>query len=140
MCISITPYVHCTGSAQASRVVCISITPYVHCTGSAQASRVVCISITPYVHCTGSAQAHSCSVYKYHPCMYIVQVLTTEQHKQALAAEYNFDHPDAFDFDLVVETLTRLKEGKNVEVPIYNFSTHGREKEKVLYTSICIYI
>ncbi|ELU13108.1 hypothetical protein CAPTEDRAFT_45570, partial [Capitella teleta] len=62
------------------------------------------------------------------------KVLSPEQHKAASNNEYNFDHPDAFDFDLVAETLQRLKEGKNVEVPIYNFSTHSREKlKKTIY-------
>jgi len=45
--------------------------------------------------------------------------------------EYNFDHPDAFDFDLLIETLARLKDGKKVEVPIYNFVTHNRESRTV---------
>jgi len=36
--------------------------------------------------------------------------------------EYNFDHPDAFDFELLRITLQRLKEGRMVEVPIYNFN------------------
>jgi uridine kinase len=44
---------------------------------------------------------------------------------------HNFDHPDAFDFDLLIETLKRLKEGKKVEVPIYNFVTHSREQKTV---------
>ncbi|XP_071483781.1 uridine-cytidine kinase-like 1 [Diadema antillarum] len=58
------------------------------------------------------------------------KVLTKEQSEQAARNEYNFDHPDAFDFDLLVETLKKLKEGKHVEVPVYNFTTHSREKEK----------
>ena len=37
-------------------------------------------------------------------------------HEQANRNEYNFDHPDAFDFELLVETLKKLKEGKHVEV------------------------
>jgi len=41
-------------------------------------------------------------------------------------AAYNFDHPDAFDYELMVETLSRLKEGKRVKVPIYDFVTHMR--------------
>ncbi len=45
--------------------------------------------------------------------------------------EYNFDHPDAFDFDLLIETLKKLKEGKKVEVPIYNFVSHRREQKTV---------
>lgn len=52
--------------------------------------------------------------------------------------EYNFDHPDAFDFDLLIETLRKLKEGKRVEVPIYNFVTHSREKFTVSVIFILI--
>ncbi|XP_064617235.1 uridine-cytidine kinase-like 1 [Liolophura sinensis] len=58
------------------------------------------------------------------------KVLTPEQHNLAAKNEYNFDHPDAFDFDLMLHTLKRLKEGKKVEVPVYNFTTHKRDKEK----------
>lgn len=64
--------------------------------------------------------------------MLFVQVLSEKDHELAANAEYNFDHPDAFDFDLLGTTLQRLKEGKNVEVPIYNFATHRREKHQVL--------
>jgi uridine kinase len=42
------------------------------------------------------------------------QVLTEEQHEQANASNYNFDHPDAFDFDLLIDTLKNLKSGKQV--------------------------
>ena len=38
---------------------------------------------------------------------------------------------DAFDVDLVVSTLTKLKEGGRVEVPVYDFSTHSRAKYTV---------
>uniref|UniRef100_T1IYR8 Uridine kinase n=1 Tax=Strigamia maritima TaxID=126957 RepID=T1IYR8_STRMM len=62
------------------------------------------------------------------------KVLNTEQHELAANNNYNFDHPNAFDFDLLIETLRKLKEGKNVEVPIYNFTTHAREeKMKTMY-------
>ena len=63
------------------------------------------------------------------------QVLTPEQHDLALLNEYDFDHPDAFDFDLVKSTLNRMKLGKSVNVPIYNFATHSREKEMVSHCS-----
>lgn len=59
------------------------------------------------------------------------QVLGSKEHEQAERNEYNFDHPDAFDFDLLIKTLRRLKDGKKVEVPIYNFVTHSREKQSV---------
>ncbi|XP_022089488.1 uridine-cytidine kinase-like 1 isoform X2 [Acanthaster planci] len=58
------------------------------------------------------------------------KVLNEEQHQRAAENEYNFDHPDAFDYDLVIQTLKNLKEGKCVEVPIYDFTTHARRKEK----------
>ncbi len=59
------------------------------------------------------------------------KVLNEEQHEAAARNEHNFDHPDAFDFELLISTLQRLKEGKKVEVPIYNFVTHRREVKTV---------
>lgn len=41
----------------------------------------------------------------------------------------NYDHPDALETDLLIEHLKRLKEGKHIECPIYNFSTHTREMD-----------
>ncbi|CAF4163442.1 unnamed protein product, partial [Rotaria magnacalcarata] len=62
------------------------------------------------------------------------KVLTEEQHEQANMNNHNFDHPDAFDFDLLIETLKNLKIGKQVEIPFYNFTTHSRESyTKILY-------
>lgn len=55
------------------------------------------------------------------------QVLNDEEHKQAEESNYNFDHPNAFDFDLLQETLARLREGKSCEVPVYDFTTHARD-------------
>ena len=59
------------------------------------------------------------------------KVLTPEQHEAAASNEYNFDHPDAFDFPLLISTLTRLKNYQEVKVPIYNFVTHKREDRTV---------
>nr|CAH7713011.1 unnamed protein product [Callosobruchus chinensis] len=59
------------------------------------------------------------------------KVLNEKQHDMAGRNEYNFDHPDAFDFDLLIATLQRLKEGRKVEVPVYNFVTHSRETRTV---------
>ncbi|VDK52919.1 unnamed protein product [Anisakis simplex] len=62
------------------------------------------------------------------------KVLSEEQHELAARHEYNFDHPQAFDFDLICETLHRLREGKSVEVPVYDFTTHRRDKNpKLMY-------
>ncbi|XP_038223440.1 uridine-cytidine kinase-like 1 isoform X1 [Zerene cesonia] len=62
------------------------------------------------------------------------KVLNEKQHQAAMRNEYNFDHPDAFDMELLVNVLQRLKEGKKVEVPIYNYVTHSREnRTKTMY-------
>ena len=52
------------------------------------------------------------------------QVLTQQQQEQAACNNFNFDHPDAFDFDLIISTLKKLKQGRSVQVPIYDFTTH----------------
>ncbi len=41
--------------------------------------------------------------------------------------EINFDHPDAFDTELLVEQLRALKNGQPVDKPVYNFMTSTRE-------------
>lgn len=41
----------------------------------------------------------------------------------------NFDHPKSIDFDLLVEHLKQLKEGKSIEEPVYSFQEHNRTKE-----------
>ncbi|XP_059699226.1 uridine-cytidine kinase-like 1 isoform X2 [Haemorhous mexicanus] len=59
-----------------------------------------------------------------------------DEGQQALAArsDYNFDHPDAFDFELLVNVLRKLKKGKSVKVPVYDFTTHSRRREwKTVY-------
>lgn len=39
----------------------------------------------------------------------------------------NFDHPNAFDTDMLVEQLKDLKAGKTIEHPVYSFVRHNRE-------------
>eukprot|EP01117_Protostelium_nocturnum_P006976 TRINITY_DN2504_c0_g1_i1.p1 TRINITY_DN2504_c0_g1~~TRINITY_DN2504_c0_g1_i1.p1 ORF type:complete len:369 (+),score=113.68 TRINITY_DN2504_c0_g1_i1:68-1174(+) len=48
--------------------------------------------------------------------------------------KYNFDHPDAFDWDLMEQTLKDLREGKPIKVPIYDYVTHSRKSET---TNLC---
>ena len=43
----------------------------------------------------------------------------------------NFDHPDAFDWNLLSEHITMLREGKAIEQPIYSYITSTRQKETV---------
>ena len=43
----------------------------------------------------------------------------------------NFDHPDAFDWDLLTKHIALLKEGKPIEQPIYSYITCTRSEETV---------
>lgn len=43
----------------------------------------------------------------------------------------NFDHPNAFDTDLLIKHLNILKSGKSIERPSYSFVNHLREENTV---------
>lgn len=45
-------------------------------------------------------------------------------------ARLNYDHPDALDNDLLVQHLAELREGRGVDVPVYDFKTHSRLGER----------
>lgn len=44
-------------------------------------------------------------------------------------SQFNFDHPDALETDLMAEHLDRLIEGESIEKPVYDFTTHTRKEE-----------
>tara|TARA_B100000886_G_C20282172_1_gene431686 strand:+ start:52 stop:684 length:633 start_codon:yes stop_codon:yes gene_type:complete len=44
----------------------------------------------------------------------------------------NFDHPDAFDWELLRNHLIALSTNQAIEAPTYNFITNSRNKEKML--------
>jgi uridine kinase len=50
--------------------------------------------------------------------------LNEEQLKTV--SEYNFDHPNALDWEAMVDAILKLKQGKSVEIPVYDFKTHTR--------------
>lgn len=43
----------------------------------------------------------------------------------------NYDHPKAFDNDLLIKHLNDLSNGISIDKPIYDFSAHNRAKETV---------
>uniref|UniRef100_A0A0R3WFK8 uridine/cytidine kinase n=1 Tax=Taenia asiatica TaxID=60517 RepID=A0A0R3WFK8_TAEAS len=62
------------------------------------------------------------------------KVLSPEEKQLAKEGRYDFDHPSAIDIKLLINHLSRLKEGKSVQVPEYDFSTHSRvAKTRTLY-------
>lgn len=44
-------------------------------------------------------------------------------------AQFNFDHPDALETDLMRKHLDRLLGGEAIEKPVYDFTTHTRKEE-----------
>lgn len=43
----------------------------------------------------------------------------------------NFDHPRSIDFDLLVQHLKELKEGKTIDQPVYSFVKHNRTGDTI---------
>lgn len=58
--------------------------------------------------------------YKAHP------ELTYEERRQL-----NYDHPQAFDTDMLVEHIKALKNNQSIERPVYSFVEHNRTEERV---------
>ncbi|STA92235.1 uridine kinase [Clostridium cochlearium] len=44
----------------------------------------------------------------------------------------NYDHPNAFDTELLVEHLRELSNWNKIEKPIYDFELHNRKKKQKL--------
>ncbi len=49
-------------------------------------------------------------------------------------AEFNFDHPNSLETDLLIRHIEQLKRGKPVKVHIYDFSTHSRTNQSYTVT------
>eukprot|EP01126_Amoeba_proteus_P065690 TRINITY_DN938_c0_g1_i8.p1 TRINITY_DN938_c0_g1~~TRINITY_DN938_c0_g1_i8.p1 ORF type:complete len:420 (+),score=79.27 TRINITY_DN938_c0_g1_i8:70-1329(+) len=66
--------------------------------------------------------------------------LTPEETKDP--GSYNFDHPDAFDMDLLIQTISDLKGGKKVTIPIYDFKTNARKENGYnhIYGADCVVV
>ncbi|OFX35860.1 MAG: uridine kinase [Bacteroidetes bacterium GWA2_32_17] len=45
--------------------------------------------------------------------------------------EINFDHPNAVEFDLLVEHINKLKKGEDINMPIYSYLTCTRSAETI---------
>ncbi len=50
----------------------------------------------------------------------------------------NYDEPAAFETELMVEHLRMLREGKEVDCPVYDFTVHNRSKEVIRLVPKCV--
>ena len=46
-------------------------------------------------------------------------------------AKLNYDHPDSFDTDLLIEDLKKLKKGCAITCPVYDYSIHDRTDKTI---------
>ena len=44
----------------------------------------------------------------------------------------NYDHPDAFDTDLLISDLRKLKSGREIVCPVYDYSIHDRSDKTMV--------
>jgi uridine kinase len=56
---------------------------------------------------------------------------SAEYINNANITAFNFDHPEAFDNELLHEHLSRLKAGQSIDMPQYDFVHHRRKDEIV---------
>lgn len=52
--------------------------------------------------------------------------ITFEQRKKL-----NYDHPDSFDTDLMIEHIRELASGREIQRPVYDFTIHNRVDDTV---------
>lgn len=86
--------------------------------GTASGKTTVCDSIMQRLHDQCVVMLSQDSFYR---------GLTSEE--KANVKDYNFDHPDAFDNEALMDCITKLKSRIPVEVPEYNFKTHERSEK-----------
>ncbi len=64
-----------------------------------------------------------------------------QAHKtMAERVKNNYDHPDAFDTDLLVEQLSQLKKGESILKPTYDYELHTRSDvvEKIIPSRVIV--
>ena len=88
------------------------------CGGTASGKTTVCDMIIQQLHDHRVVLVNQDSFYR---------GLTEEESEHV--EEYNFDHPDAFDTDQLLECMGKLKSGQSVNIPIYDFKNHRRCSE-----------
>lgn len=45
--------------------------------------------------------------------------------------QLNYDHPNAFDTERMIEDVKKLKAGQSVELPVYDYGIHNRSKKTI---------
>ncbi|XP_064080196.1 uridine-cytidine kinase-like [Macrobrachium nipponense] len=65
--------------------------------------------------------------------------LTPEESSKALKGLFNFDHPDAFDNELILKTLRQILDGRYVRVPAYDYKNNLAKLDALLESTTTLY-
>ncbi len=63
----------------------------------------------------------------HHDSYYLDRSHLTPREREGI----NYDHPDAFENELLLDHLKKLKAGQPIQKPIYDYETHTRKRETV---------
>ena len=64
----------------------------------------------------------------YHDNYYKAHHSMTYEQRAAL----NYDHPDAFDTDLLIRDLRAIRKGEAIRCPVYDYSIHDRSDQELV--------
>lgn len=55
-------------------------------------------------------------------------------------SKLNYDHPDAFETELLIEHMAMLREGKSIKCPVYDYTIHNRstDTKEIVPTKVII--
>ncbi|XP_052788421.1 uridine-cytidine kinase 2-like [Mya arenaria] len=54
------------------------------------------------------------------------KILNDRERELASKGQFNFDHPEAYDFNFMMETMQKVVSGKTVDIPQYDYITNSR--------------
>lgn len=91
------------GTASGKSSVCQKIIEAIHQDPSTKDSKIVCVSLD--------------NMYR---------DLGPDESEKAAQGKFNFDHPDAFDLNLLTKIMKDVKEKKSTQVPKYDYRLNAR--------------
>lgn len=92
--------------------------------GSAAGKKKVCELIMERIQSQNHLNAHTKVLMMSLDSFY--RKFTPEEQELARQSKFNFDHPDAFDWKLLDQTLHKLRQGHPVVIPNYDFRSYQR--------------
>ena len=102
----------------------MSVSPIFIGIAGASASGKSLLAGTIYEELRNTIGSHAISIIK-EDSYYQEQSDLTFEERTAI----NYDHPNAFDHDLLIRHMDQLHSGRDVDIPIYDYTVHNRAEE-----------